>query len=189
MLDRAILAAAERQLQERGYSGMSMESVASAAGTTVPSVRRRYRDKSALATAVIDSLRVVPIPEPTEDPRADALAVLTNFQRNLKRRHALVVLGSLLAEESRHPTLLDHFRASLVQPRRAMLRQALTRGASAGQLPVGLDLDAAVSMLIGSFYARYLSDGEIPDDWAERALLAIWPSAVTVPARPARRGA
>lgn len=187
MLDRAILAAAERQLRERGYSGMSMESVASAAGTTVPSVRRRYPNKSELATAVIDSLRVVPLPEPTEDARADALAVLTNFQRNLKRRHALVVLGSLLAEESRHPTLLDHFRTSLVQPRRAMLRQALMRGASTGQLPVGLDLDAAVSMLIGSFYARYLSDGEISDDWAERALLAIWPRAATVPARPAQR--
>lgn len=165
---------------------MSMESVAAAAGTTVPSVRRRYRNKSELATAVIDSLRVVPLPEPGEGARADALAVLTNFQSNLKRPHALVVLGSLLAEESRHPTLLAHFCTTLVQPRRRTLRQALMRGATSGQLPAGLDLEAAVSLLIGSFYARYLSDGEIPDDWAERTLRTIWPQPVAD--STARRG-
>jgi AcrR family transcriptional regulator len=184
-LDRAILAAAESQLQERGYSGMSLESIASAAGTTVPSVRRRYRNKSELAIAVIDSLRVVPLPESGEDARADALAVLTNFQSNLRRPYALVVLGSLLAEESRHPALLGHFRARLVQPRRTTLRQALMRGATSGQLLASLDLDAAVSLLIGSFYARYLSDGEIPDDWAERTLGTIWPRPVTSPPRRA----
>jgi AcrR family transcriptional regulator len=175
-LDQAILAAAEQQLQQRGYAGMSIESVASAAGTTVPSVRRRYRSKSELAAAVIDSLRMVPLPEATGVPRADALAVLENFQRNLKRPHTLAVLGSILAEEARQPTLLGHFRTRLVQPRRAMLRQALARGASTGQLPASVDLDAVVSLLIGSFYARYLSDGEIPDGWAERVLISIWPT-------------
>ena len=44
-LDRAILAAAEQQLREAGYAGMSLESVAAAAGTTVPAVRRRFRGK------------------------------------------------------------------------------------------------------------------------------------------------
>ncbi len=153
-----------------------MESVASGAGTTVPSVRRRYRTKSALATAVIDSLRVVTLPEPTAVPRADALAILTNFHSNLKRRHALALLGSILAEEDRHPHLLHHFRECLVQPRRAQLRHALTRGASTGEFPASLDLDATVSLLIGSFYARHLSDGEIPDDWAERVLNTVWPA-------------
>jgi AcrR family transcriptional regulator len=175
-LDQAILAAAEEQLQQRGYAGMSIESVASAAGTTVPSVRRRYHSKSELAAAVIDSLRVVPLPEPTGVPRADALAILKSFQRNLKRPHTLAVLGSILAEEARQPTLLEHFRTRLVQPRRSMLRQALARGTSTGQLPTSLDLDAVVGLLMGSFYARYLSDGEIPDGWAERVLTTIWPA-------------
>jgi len=39
-----------------------------------------------------------------------------------------------------------------------------------------VDLDATVSLLIGSFYARYLSDGEIPDDWAERVLRTVRPA-------------
>ncbi|MFZ0382156.1 MAG: TetR/AcrR family transcriptional regulator [Solirubrobacteraceae bacterium] len=175
-LNQAILAAAEQQLRQRGYAGMSIESVASAAGTTVPSLRRRYRSKPELAAAVIDSLRVVPLPRPTGVPRDDALAILQNFQHNLKRPHTLALLGSILAEEARQPTLLDHFRTRLVQPRRTMLHQALARGASTGQLPTSLDLDAVASLLIGSFYARYLSDGEIPDGWADRVLTTIWPA-------------
>ena len=45
-LDAAILAAAEQQLREAGYAGMSMESVATVAGTTVPAVRRRFSSKA-----------------------------------------------------------------------------------------------------------------------------------------------
>jgi hypothetical protein len=30
-------------------------------------------------------------------------------------------------------------------------------------------------MLIGSFYARYLTLAGIPDDWPNRVLAAIWP--------------
>src|SRR3954469_17290798 len=52
-LDTAILAAAGRRLGELGYARMSLESVAAAAGTTVPSLRRRYRDKAELVAAVI----------------------------------------------------------------------------------------------------------------------------------------
>jgi hypothetical protein len=81
----AILAAAEQQFRERGYSGMSIEAVARKAGTTVPSLMRRYRDKADLAAAVVDSL---------------------------------------LAEEGRHPELLERFRSRLMRPRRRMLARS-----------------------------------------------------------------
>jgi AcrR family transcriptional regulator len=53
----AILSAAARQLGEFGHVRMSLESVAAAAGTTVPTLRRRYRNKAELAAAVIGSSR------------------------------------------------------------------------------------------------------------------------------------
>ena len=37
------------------------------------------------------------------------------------------------------------------------------------------DLDALTSMLIGSFYGRYLTIAGIPDDWPDRVLSVIWP--------------
>jgi hypothetical protein len=84
---------------------------------------------------------------------------------------ALAILGSLLAEEERHPELLTR----IVEPRRALLRQAL----AGGDLPAFADLDALTSMLIGSFYARYVTIAGIPDDWPSRVLSAIWPPATS----------
>jgi AcrR family transcriptional regulator len=171
-LDAAILVAAGRLFGERGYAGMSLEAVAAAAGTTVPSLRRRYRDKAQLAAAVIGSLRVEVLPADTPSPRDHALAILENFRRNLDAVPAMAILGSLLAEEARHPELLELFKTRLVEPRRAVLREAL----AAGGLSESADLDALTSMLIGSFYGRYVTLAGIPDDWPARVLNTIWPS-------------
>jgi AcrR family transcriptional regulator len=170
-LDAAILSAAARQLGELGYARMSLESVAVAAGTTVPSLRRRFRNKAELTAAVIGSLRVEDPPTSAPTRRAHALAILENFHSNLRAIPALAILGSLLAEEERHPELLRLFKTRLVEPRRALLRRAL----AAGDLPDSADLDALTSMLIGSFYARYVTLAGIPDDWPDRVLCAIWP--------------
>jgi AcrR family transcriptional regulator len=174
-LDQAILAAAERQLHERGYAGMSLEAVAAAAGTTTPSLRRRFRGKTELASAVIDTLRIEPLPEPTGVPRADARAVLENLRATMLRPDGMATLGSILAEENRQPLLLERFRQRLIEPGRERLRRALLAGAAQGQLPARLDLDVTVSLLVGSCYARYLAGGTIPADWADRALSVIWP--------------
>jgi AcrR family transcriptional regulator len=155
---------------------MSLEAVAAAAGTTVPTLRRRYADRAQLAAAVIDALRITPLPAATGDPRADALAVLENFDHNLRRPPTMATLGSILSEEHRRPELLARFRANLVRPRRAILAQALTAGVDAGLLPSGLDVEVACNMLIGSFYARRISHGRLPRDWSQRALETIWPS-------------
>jgi AcrR family transcriptional regulator len=175
-LDGAILVAAVRQLGERGYAGMSIEGVAAAAGTTAPSLRRRYRDKLALAVAGIDAMRTLPLPTATADPRADALATLDNLRANLFRRNGLALLGTIVAEQRRNPELLAHFRQRVDEPRQERLRDALSRGAETGRLPAGLDLDAAVSMLTGSLYSSYLRTQRIPADWPERTLGIIWPA-------------
>jgi len=176
-LDRAILAAAEQQLREAGYAGMSLESVAAAARTTVPAVRRRFRSKASMAVAVIDSLRIEDLPAPSGPPRSRALAVLQNFRANLLRSNSMALVGTLLAEEHRHPELLAAFRDRLVGPRRAALRRALADGISSGELPESADPDVLASMLVGSFYARYIATSDMPDDWAERTLRQVWPDA------------
>jgi AcrR family transcriptional regulator len=174
-LDGAILDAAGRLLGELGYARMSLESVAAAAGTTVPSLRRRYRDKAELVAAVIGSLRVEEPPASGASPRGHALEILQNFHGNLRAVPALAILGSLLAEERRHPELLQVFTTQLVEPRRALLESALTAGVAAGELPDSADVEALSSMLIGSFYGRYVTVAGIPDDWPARILEVVWP--------------
>lgn len=175
-LDRAILTAAEQQLRELGYAGMSLESVAAAAGTTKPSLRRRFGGKADLARAVIASLRIEPIAAAPGPARQRVLDILRNFQANLVGSDAMPVVGTLLAEEHRHPELLAAFRGRLVEPRRVLLREALLDGIRAGDLPASAAPEVLANMLIGSFYARYLASSDIPGDWAERTLRQVWPA-------------
>jgi AcrR family transcriptional regulator len=163
---------------------MSLESVAAAASTTVPAVRRRFHNKASVAVAVIDSLRVENMPIESGPPRGHALAALQNFRANLLRKNSMAVVGTLLAEERRHPELLAAFRNRLVGPRRAALHRALAEGISSGELPEPADPDTLASMLIGSFYARYIATSDIPDDWPARTLQQVWPGA---PRRTAMR--
>jgi AcrR family transcriptional regulator len=176
-LDTAILRAAARELAERGYGGMSLGGVATAAGTSPPSLRRRFRGKLDLALAAISALRTEPLPLTAGDPRTDALASLENLQVNLARQNAKAILGTLLTEERRHPELLDRFRQRIGEPARERLLHALDHGVRDGQLRPDLDLEAAVSLLIGSLYAGYYQPRSNPHDWAERILGVIWPSA------------
>jgi AcrR family transcriptional regulator len=174
-LDAAILAAAARQLAERGYAGMSIEGVAAAAGTSPPSLRRRYPDKLALALAGVDSLPLTGLPPATGSPRADALAVLENIRDTMVRRNGLAVLAAAAAERDRNPELLARFRSHVAQPRENRLHAALVRGMANGSLPSGLDPGLAVGLLTGSLYASYLRGERIRGDWAKRALGIIWP--------------
>jgi len=178
-LDAAILAAARRHLGERGYTGMSIQGVAAAAGTSAPSLRRRYRDKLELAIATIDAMRTRPLPAKATDPRAEILASLRNMHDTMISGNGLAILATIVTEQTRHPELLAHFRHQVVAPMRARLRQALSAGMETGQLPAGLNLDTGVSMLTGSLYAHYLNGQPHPEDWAERALHVIWPASPT----------
>lgn len=168
---------------------MSLESVAAGAGTTVPAVRRRYTSKASLATAVVDSLRIEPLRTRTGAPPRDrAVAVLENFRRNLEREHSMALLGTMLAEEARNPELLERFRSRLVTTRRNLLTDALRAGIATAELPNSTDVEVTVNMLIGSFYARYVSHGRIPSNWSRRIMRQVWPTttAITKPPRAPR---
>jgi AcrR family transcriptional regulator len=176
-LDAAILRAAARQLADQGYGGLSLRGVAAAAGTTPPSLRRRFRGKRELVLAAISALRTVPLPRPAGDPRADALALLENLQVSLSRQPGTAIRGALLAEERRHPEFLERFRQRIEEPVRERLLQALAQGVRDGQLRPDLDLEAVVSLLIGSLYAGRQQPRQISHDWAERILGVMWPPA------------
>src|SRR3954462_14659851 len=63
-VSQAILQAALGQLLERGYGGMSMDGVASAAEVGKPAIYRRHRNKADLVAAAIRSmLPVLDLPD------------------------------------------------------------------------------------------------------------------------------
>jgi AcrR family transcriptional regulator len=156
-VDEAILAAARRELAERGYARMSVDGVAARAGVSKPTVYLRHPTKAELATAAIGSMRVDPRPAPTCDVRADLVAHLRLLRAGLERPHGMATLGTVLAEEHETPELLALFRERLVAPRRRELRAVLEAAQKRGELQPGAHLDVAVSALVGAFFARYLA--------------------------------
>ena len=166
-VDEAILEAALAEMAEQGYARMSVDAVASRAGVSKPTLYLRHPSKAALATAAVASLRSSPRPEPTGDTRADLVALLRLFRSGVERPYGIAMIGTVLAEEAHTPELMRLFRERLVQPRRRELREILTRARDRGELRTDADVDGAVALLVGAYYAQYLAGDPFPRDWPE----------------------
>jgi AcrR family transcriptional regulator len=167
--DRAILEAALALMGRDGYARMSVDAVAAEAGVSKPTLYLRYPSKAALATAALAHVREQTAPRETGDTRADLVALLRHFRAGVERPFGMAMVGTVLAEEHHTPDLFAEFRRRLVEPRRQMLRGVLERAQLRGELAPAADLETAVNMLIGSYYAAYLA-GRVPRDWALRAV-------------------
>jgi AcrR family transcriptional regulator len=172
-IDGRVLAAARDHLAGFGYEALSISAVAAAAGTTRQAVYRRWPSKADLATAAIAALSEAGEREPTEDPFADLVTELEAFREGISRPDGVSMVGTMLLR-STDPELRELFRERIVRPRRARLREILVRGQRAGILDENGDVELAVAMLTGSWYAGALSGDPAPPDWARRAATVVW---------------
>jgi AcrR family transcriptional regulator len=173
-VERRILEAALAQLAAEGYSRMSLDAVAAAAGASKPTLYRRWESKADVATA---ALRTMQIAEPAVDTgscKGDLVAALENFSRSLLRPNGMALIGTVLAEEAHTPELLRLFRERLVAPRRGMLREILERGRRGGELRRRVNIEAVVNLLIGAIYARYLVSSQIPAGFVREVVDTVW---------------
>jgi AcrR family transcriptional regulator len=168
--DARILAATLGLMARHGYVRMSMEAVAAEAGVTKPTIYRRYPNKISLALAAVVSYCDLAPPHYTGDTRGDLIAQMRQFKYAMDRPHGMALLGTVLAEEHETPELLASFRKYLVYPRREAIAAILKRAAERGELRPGVDLNLAANMLVGAYYAQYLSSVAIADNWPERVV-------------------
>jgi len=172
-IDAAVLATAQRHLAQHGYDAMSLVAVAEEAGTTRQAVYRRWQTKADLATAAIAALSQAGQRQPTNDPFADLVRELDAFQEGVSRPDGISMVGTMLLG-STDPQLVSLYRERVVRPRRARLRAILQRARAAGLLDGDSDLDLAVTMLTGSWYAHALAGGPPPKRWARRTAALTW---------------
>lgn len=166
-VDGSILRAAMRVMARSGYAGMSIEEVAAEAGVSRPTIYLRYPGKAELATAALASYRDRGRPAETGDTCVDLIARLRHFRRGVERPFGMAMIGSVLAEEHTTPELLMLFRERVVEPRREELREVLEHARERDELGEEADTEAAVNMLVGSYYAQYLTGDPFPADWPE----------------------
>ena len=166
-IDERILAAALEHLRERGYHDLAIEQVACAAGVSKATVYRRYRNKADLATAALASVSAVRFRKPLPDgTRAALVEHLRRFESGVATV-GVGALGSMLDE--RDPEALELHRERTVRPGVELARSVLQRAQERGEIRADADLDIAIEMLFGSFFARRLKGRDAPD-WAEAAV-------------------
>ncbi|NEW39460.1 TetR/AcrR family transcriptional regulator [Nocardia cyriacigeorgica] len=132
-LEAAILDAAWDELTARGYTDLTIDSVARRAGTSKPVLYRRWADKQKLVeAAVVRSYAVEPIiAADTGSLRGDLIATLTELSE--KRAPFLAQLSVLMAgyfaeTDSSFARLSDMFRAGRRSGRDEIMNRAIERG-------------------------------------------------------------
>jgi AcrR family transcriptional regulator len=183
-IDAAVLAAARRQLAAGGFAALSFAAVADEAGTTRPAIYRRWPTKAALAESAMASIPPDEPPPAAADPFADLVAELSDFRRGVSMPGRLSLVGTML-QTTTDPDAAARYRAQVIAPRRARLRAIFERAAAAGLIDADGDLEVAVTMLTGSWYARCLAGAAEPGDWPRRVAGLAWRSVGGSPPPPA----
>lgn len=182
--DRRILDAALGLMGEHGYARMSMDEIAARAGVTKPTIYRRYPGKIQLAMAAIVAYCAEAPADRSGDTRADLIAQLSQLRHALDRPNGMGMVGTVLVEERETPELLASFREHLVAPRRQAIREIFERARERGELRPEADLAIAGTLLVGAYYAHYLSGAPFPEGWTERVVDAVLTTILRQPAAP-----
>ena len=172
--DNAILTTTYNHLIQYGYSRMSIEGIAAAAGVGKATIYRRFANKQELAAAAIINGEPVDRITGVDDVRTAIGKIFSLLSHAMFEKRAVRVIGSLLAEEVNDPELLAVFRERVIGPRRLIIRGILERGIAAGEIRSDLDIDIAIDMMLGSVLGRYLAGITAEPDWADKVLDGFW---------------
>jgi AcrR family transcriptional regulator len=150
-------------LNEVGYAGLAIETVAARAHVGKATIYRWWPTKPAL---VLDALIEIGTFDP--DPRSgssvmDSIAV-SHITRAITWDSPLsTVLPALALDVLAHPALRERFR-DVLRPQREAAVGAIRRAAAAGYLPDGVDAELLIDIFGGTLMYRALITGEGTDE-------------------------
>src|SRR5438552_389696 len=151
-IDDVILRTTLHHLAERGYDGLSVNAIAAETGVSKPTIYLRWPSKAELAAAAVSYMHVDQTLTLTGDVRRDLIGHLKRVQRVLDTV-GIGLTGTVLASQSSNPALLAVFRERTVRPSRQRVRRILQEGIRQGAIRTGVDVNAAVHLLVGALYA------------------------------------
>jgi AcrR family transcriptional regulator len=172
-IDSRVVAAAARQLASLGYEGMTVAAVAEEAGTTRQAVYRRWPGKAELAAAALAAFADLATGTETADPYGDLLAELADFQQGVSRPGRMSLVGAML-QDGVEDSVRTRYQAQIVAPRRRRLRLIFERAQRLGMIDADADLEVALTLCTGSWYARALAGAAPPPNWPPRTAALVW---------------
>lgn len=150
-IDARILDAAQSELAESGFVAFSVEAVAGRAEVSKAAVYRRFPSRDALLTAVLEAVAAdvadIPVNLAT---RHHLIALLSEIRDRSPKSPGYQIMRHAAALAATDSDLSHMVMTTLVTPRRERIRVALRMGIERGDLRSDLDVDTAMSMLVGA---------------------------------------
>lgn len=170
---QAALDATVALLLEAGVEGVTLEEVSARSGVARSTLYRHFGSKEELIVAAARSCLVEhPTPD-TGSLERDLRLVFDRYVDDTDDVHQVPDLIAVLIDAARRDVALHELVHSMLEERRRPLRTVLRLAQQRGEIGSDLDLDAAVSIVIGPFTHRRIIDGrEITPDFIETALRA-----------------
>jgi len=172
---------ASEHLSTRGYEALSFAAVAAEAGTTRQALYRRWPDKSSLASDALLAAAATGPENNSASPLEDLVAELTDFQRGVSLPGRLSLVGTML-QDATATEARARYQAKVIAPRRARIRAILERAQHLNLIDQEADLEVAVTLCTGSWYATALAGLQPPPGWPTRTAALVWRAVGGTPA-------
>ncbi len=172
-VETQIFSAALEILRNKGPMAVSIESVAATSGVAKTTIYRRFENRESLLTAAVNSAATaVEIP--------DDLSAQDSVRWVL--RHARDTIEDVVGRGTVAAVIVDadpHFTSLLlgmIRTTTSPFRQDLRARASRGEIKSDLDIELAISILLGAVVAEIIRGRATDEAWVESVLDLLWPA-------------
>ncbi|OBI79071.1 TetR/AcrR family transcriptional regulator [Mycobacterium asiaticum] len=163
-LDTAIRDAVLELVSRNGLTGVTMEAVASAAGTSKAVLYRRWPDSRALLRDTLLRTAVAAIPhDDTGSYREDMLAILRGWAELFTGPQAPAVRAGIAAAAT-DPELAEAFRTDVIGWRKKEMADLLARGIARGDVRADVPVEIARELGQSVLWHRLLVTGDPIND-------------------------
>lgn len=172
-VDARLIATTLDLLRSRGPLAVSIESVSAASGIAKTTIYRRHENRESLLTAAITSTATTDEFPSGLSARDSLRWVLLHARDRIENVVGRGTLAAVILDEDPQFTelLLGMIRQS-TRPLRSDLRER----ALAGEIRSDLDVELAMSILLGVVVAELIRGRKTGDEWADSVLELLWPS-------------
>lgn len=169
----AALSATVELVLEHGVEGVTFEDVATRSGVAKTTLYRHFGTKQAMVVAAGRSCFVEYATPDTGDLADDLRAIFERFKTAEDERRLPDIMPALLAASSRDDEL-HALLLSMIEERRRPIRTVLQLAQLRGEIAMDLDLDVALTLLIGPFVQRRMIDRlEITSEFREAVIRSV----------------